>query len=90
MFQKALNRVLTLPKARARRELSIGVIYGIRQQSFDLRRVTAILLQQKNFGPNVIYFALGMNNLKFAGGISGASLGESPGAGTIAAPLYVE
>ena len=39
-----------------------------------------ILLQQKNFGLNVIYFALGMNNLKFAGGISGASLGESPGA----------
>ena len=27
MLQKALNRVLTLPKARARRELSIGVIY---------------------------------------------------------------
>ena len=30
MFQKALNRVLTLPKARARRELSIGVIYANR------------------------------------------------------------
>ena len=27
LLQKALNRVLTLPKARARRELSIGVIY---------------------------------------------------------------
>ena len=54
-----------------------------------MRRVTAILLQQKNFGPNVIYFALGMNNLKFAGGISGAGLGESPGASTIAAPLDI-
>ena len=30
MLQKALNRVLTLPKARARRELSIGVIYVTR------------------------------------------------------------
>ena len=28
---------------------------AVRHQSFDLRRVTAILLQQKNFGPNVIY-----------------------------------
>ena len=28
----------------------------LRHQSFDLRRVTAILLQQKNFGPNVIYY----------------------------------
>ena len=27
----------------------------IRQQSFDLRRVTAILLQRQNFGPNVGY-----------------------------------
>ena len=26
----------------------------------DLRRVTAILLQQKNFGPNVIYLAFGI------------------------------
>ena len=26
----------------------------MRHQSFDLRRVTAILLEQKNFGPNVI------------------------------------
>ena len=30
MSQKVLNRVLTLPKARARRELSIGVIYVTR------------------------------------------------------------
>ena len=29
---------------------------ALRHQSFDLRRVTAILLQQKNFGPNVIYY----------------------------------
>ena len=28
----------------------------MRHQSFDLRRVTAILLEQKNFGPNVIYY----------------------------------
>ena len=31
---------------------------ALRHQSFDLRRVTAILLQQKNFGPNVIYYVL--------------------------------
>ena len=30
---------------------------ALRHQSFDLRRVTAILLQQNNFGPNVIYVA---------------------------------
>ena len=30
MLQKTLNRVLTLPKASARRELSIGVIYANR------------------------------------------------------------
>ena len=30
---------------------------AVRHQSVDLRRVTAILLQQKNFGPNVIYVA---------------------------------
>ena len=48
-----------------------------------------ILLQQRNFGPNVIYFALGMNNLKFAGGISGAGVGESPGATPTAAPLDI-
>ena len=29
---------------------------ALRHQSFDLRRVTAFLLQQKNFGPNVIYY----------------------------------
>ena len=29
---------------------------ALRHQSFDLRRVTTILLQQKNFGPNVIYY----------------------------------
>ena len=28
---------------------------ALRHQSFDLRRVTAILLQRKNFGPNVVY-----------------------------------
>ena len=28
---------------------------AVRHRSFDLRRVTAILLQQKNFGPNVRY-----------------------------------
>ena len=28
----------------------------MRHQSLDLRRVTAILLEQKNFGPNVIYY----------------------------------
>ena len=28
----------------------------MRHQSFDLRRVTAILLDQKNFGTNVIYY----------------------------------
>ena len=32
---------------------------ALRHQSFDLRRVTAILLQQKNFGPNVVYYVLG-------------------------------
>ena len=32
----------------------------------------------------------GRHNLKFAGGISGARLGESPGAGPIAAPLDTE
>ena len=36
--------------------------YALRHQSFDLRRVMAILLQQKNFGPNVIYFAFGIIN----------------------------
>ena len=29
---------------------------ALRHQSFDLRRVTAILLQQKNFDPDVIYY----------------------------------
>ena len=28
----------------------------MRHQSFDLHRVTAILLEQTNFGPNVIYY----------------------------------
>ena len=32
-----------------------------------LRRITAILLKQKNFGPNVIYFALGITEGRPAG-----------------------
>ena len=32
-----------------------------------MRRVTAILLQQKNFGPNVIYFVLRTKEQKIKG-----------------------
>ena len=40
--------------------LYIAVIYClVFWKRFDLRRVTAILLQQKNLGPNVVYCGLG-------------------------------
>ena len=44
--QKALNRVLTVPDYSTRRELS----------GTTLKIVMVILLQEKNFGPNVIYY----------------------------------
>ena len=54
LSQMALNRVLTVPQHSTRRELS-GTTLKIVLRCF-IRRVMVILLQEKNFGPNVIYY----------------------------------
>ena len=53
----ALNLDLTLSNARARQD-DAGYICFVVVGAFcvELCRVVVILLQQKNFGPNVIYF----------------------------------
>ena len=54
MSQMALNRVLTLPDCRSQSQLSES---GLRSQKRSIgRRAVIILLQEKNFGPNVIHY----------------------------------
>ena len=49
---------------------------AVRHQSFDLRRVTAILLQQRNFGPNVIYYVFWEECFERESRPAGAFLGD--------------
>ena len=59
MSQKALNRVLTVPLHSTRRELSWATLENVLR--CFVRRVMFILLQEKNFGPNVIYYVFVTN-----------------------------
>ena len=55
--QKALNHIFDLLERWSSTRAFDWC--ALRHQSFDLRRVKAILLQQKNFGPSAIYFVVG-------------------------------
>ncbi len=67
MSQKALNRVLTPAVDRSRRELSESS--GIIEKTCILRRVMVVLLQEKNFGPNVRYCVFGFTFFYFWGSV---------------------
>ena len=56
-----LNVVLTCSGERARREASDSL--GQIQKRCILRRYWTVLLQEKNFGPNVIYYVLGIQKM---------------------------
>ena len=75
-LRKAKNVFDTAKSKISSRAFQIFRIYWNR---LDLRRVTAILLQKNNFGPNVVYFVLGAIGRNFyVGEPSNASSTKDP------------
>ena len=72
----ARNRLETCSDARSRREASDSL--GQIQERCILRRYWTVLLQEKNFGPNVIYYVSRLIDISSEVGGVGSSLDSPP------------